>query len=131
MKKRAPKARSSRSNVLYFFDTNFLCLPPENLPLIKHVPARSRWVTETVRQEVIDELGPMGGRRVLGRRFRTLTFNDLYRNDPGICPVFYWYVVAMVNAHAALIQPQTWFQSTPVADTSLSCSANGSPEAYE
>ena len=66
------------------------------MPSLKNVPLQSRWVTETVRQEVSEKSGAEA-LAMLDRSFRTLSFNDLYEHEPRACPVFYWYVLAMYN----------------------------------
>jgi hypothetical protein len=82
---------------MHFFDTNFLVLPAATLPKLNHVPNSSRWITETTRQEIVEKLGEQSTREMLDGAFQTLRFNDLYRQNPGICPVYYWYILAMYN----------------------------------
>jgi hypothetical protein len=91
-----PTIRRLRPEVLHFFDTNFLVLPEAKLPLLKHVPDGPRWITETVRQEAIEKLGATAERDI-DARYEALRFRDLYRLDPGICPTYYYYVLAMYN----------------------------------
>ncbi len=90
------RIRRLRPEALHFFDTNFLILPAADLPTLKNVPLQSRWITETVRQEVLERLGP-GAQEAVDADFHTLAFHDLYAKDPRVCPVFYGYVLAMYN----------------------------------
>lgn len=91
--------RPLRLGTAYFFDTNFLVLPQEILPKVSDVPVTSRWVTETTRQEVVEQLDEQSARELVDgdSGFAVLRFNDLYREDPKICPVYYWYVLSMYN----------------------------------
>jgi len=82
---------------MHFFDTNFLVLPAATLPTLSHAANSPRWITETTLQEVSEKLGEQSTRELLDGTFQTLRFNDLYRENPGICPVYYWYIVAMYN----------------------------------
>ncbi|MGA7743864.1 MAG: hypothetical protein WBP56_12895 [Polyangia bacterium] len=90
------RIRRLRPEALHFFDANFLILPAADLPTLKNVPLQSRWITETVLQEVLERLGP-GAQEAVDAEFHTLGFHDLYAKDPRVCPVFYWYVLAMYN----------------------------------
>jgi hypothetical protein len=85
-----------RPEVLHFFDTNYLIRPESDLPSLKNVPLKSRWITETVRQEAMERLSGTA-MDAIDRSFRTLTFSDLYEEDHRVCPVFYWFVLSMYN----------------------------------
>lgn len=87
--------RPLRSEVLHFFDANLFILPPALLPALKHVPQARRWVTETVRNEVIEHLGAENAEASL-RGYKTLMFDDLYRENARVCPVFYYSVMGML-----------------------------------
>jgi len=93
---RQTRIQRLRSDALHFFDTNLLIRPEADLPPLRNVPLQSRWITETVRQEV-SERGGTRALESLDRNFRTLTFKDLYAQEPRVCPVFYWYVLSMYN----------------------------------
>lgn len=92
-----PNLRTLRSGTSYFFDTNFLLLPQSLLPKLKHGRIEPLWITETTRQELIDKLGLSSVKQITHGRYKILRFNDLYREDPGICPVYYYYVLSMYN----------------------------------
>ena len=85
-----------RPEALHFFDTNFVIRGEAEMPSLRNVPLQSRWITETVRQEV-SERTDAEALTAIDASFRTLSFNDLYEHDPRVCPVFYWYVLAMYN----------------------------------
>lgn len=89
--------RPLRPSSMHFFDTNFLLLPAATLPKLSSDPTSSRWITETTKQELIEKLGEQSAREVLDGTFQTLRFNDIYRENPGICPVYYWYILAIYN----------------------------------
>jgi hypothetical protein len=72
-------------------------LPEADLPHFQHIPVEPRWITETVQQEVIDKLGTEHAYKRLRAHYRILRFNNMYRDDPGICPVYYWYISSMYN----------------------------------
>ncbi len=86
-----------RHGTLHFFDTNLLLPPAAKLPEVCHEPNSSLWITETTRQEVFEKLGEQSAREILDGKFQILRFNDLYRENPGICPVYYWYILSMYN----------------------------------
>jgi hypothetical protein len=81
----------------HFFDTNFFVLPAESLPKLSLDSNASRWITETTRQEVCEKLGEQSAHEVLDGKFQTLSFNDLYRESSGVCPVYYWFILSMYN----------------------------------
>jgi hypothetical protein len=85
-----------RPEAIHFFDTNFVVRSEADLPSLRNVPPQSRWITETVRQEVL-ERGGTTAQETLDTNFHTLSFDDLYADDPRVCPVFYWYVLSMYN----------------------------------
>jgi hypothetical protein len=95
--KSPPPVAPLRLGTTNFLDTNFLLLPQETLPELAGAPESSRWVTETTRQEVVETVGELPARELLEGRFQTLCFNDLYGDDPGIRPVYYWYILSMYN----------------------------------
>jgi hypothetical protein len=84
-------------DVRHFFDTNFLVLPRESLPQLSPEPGASHWITETTQQEVYNKLGEQSAKEVVEGKFQILRFNDLYRENPGICPVYYWFILSMYN----------------------------------
>jgi hypothetical protein len=77
-----------------FFDSNFLIYDRAQLP--SGLPESPRWITETVRSEVRALLPPAEAEKRLGV-FDALTFDEIYALDPGICPVYYSYVVSMFS----------------------------------
>jgi hypothetical protein len=90
------KIERLRPEVVHFFDTNFVIRGEKDLPSMGNVPPASRWITETVRQEVFERSGMTAQGRI-DTNYRTLEFNDLYAQDHRACPVFYFYVRSMYN----------------------------------
>jgi hypothetical protein len=83
-----------------------------------NVPAGSRWITETVRQEAIEHLGE-GAQEELDSQYRVLDFRSLYEEDHGVCPVFYWFVLSMYNPATVGSGSffEDWFESRLVTKT--------------
>jgi hypothetical protein len=91
-----PVGKGLRPQVEHFFDTNFFLLDRAALPPLRNVPGPRRWVTETVVDEVRDKPeGSQASKALHGHQI--LRFDDLYSDDPNVCPTFYAYVEAMFN----------------------------------
>jgi len=75
------KIQRLRPEALHFFDTNFVIRGESELPSLRNVPPHSRWITETVRQEVLEKKG-VAFRDELDATFHLLSFDDLSRWSP-------------------------------------------------
>ncbi len=124
---RHPKLRRLRPEALHFFDTNFFLHDKSDLPALKSVPLRSRWITETVQQEVREKLGDSAERAMDG--YRPLAFRDLYEDNHRVCPVFYWYVLSMYNP--ATVGSSSFFEDLYEAQLLKNTVTQGDRDAFE
>jgi len=85
-----------KPDVQHFFDTNMFVVDRSRLPTLTNVPVSRRWVTATVRAEIEDKLGEAAAASAL-KGYRVLRFDELYADDPNVCPTFYAYVQAIFS----------------------------------
>ena len=84
-----------REGRLIFFDTN-MHLDGRAMPDDTVIGDGERWITEATRTELFEKLDP-GEMQVVEAGYKTLYFDDLYLQNPGICPVYYWYILSICN----------------------------------
>lgn len=84
-----------REGRIIFFDTN-MHLDGRAMPDDKVIGDGERWITEATRTELFEILDP-SEMQVVEAGYETLYFDDLYRQNPGVCPVYYWYILNVYN----------------------------------
>lgn len=78
-----------------FFDTN-MHLDGRAMPDDTVIGEGERWITEATRAELFEKIAP-SEMQVVDEGYKTLYFDDLYLQNPGVCPVYYWYILNVYN----------------------------------
>lgn len=71
-------------------------MPGRARPSDDEIGEGQRWITETTHTELADKVHVTHLHEV-NARYKTLYFNDLYRQSPAICPTYYWFILNAYN----------------------------------
>mgnify|MGYP001560467979 CR=1 FL=1 len=87
--------RPLRYRTVYFFDTNFF-LDLKVLPRYRLTLSRRFFITENVWEELQAKL-PKNRLEKIRRRYKILTFNNIYNQDQNVCPTYYNFISELYN----------------------------------